>query len=35
MRVDADVLAHLRGLGKGWQTKVNELLREAVDNGRI
>ncbi|MBI5331910.1 MAG: BrnA antitoxin family protein [Betaproteobacteria bacterium] len=35
MRVDAEVLEHLRGLGKGWQTKVNRLLREAVDSGRI
>lgn len=35
MRVDADVLEHLRGLGKGWQTRVNRLLREAVDSGRI
>ena len=35
MRVDADVLEHLRSLGKGWQTKVNQLLREAVDQGRL
>lgn len=35
MRIDADVLEHLRGLGKGWQTRVNRLLREAVENGRI
>ena len=35
MRVDADLLEHLRGLGKGWQTRVNQLLREAVDKGRI
>ena len=35
MRVDAEVLAHLRGLGRGWQTKVNALLREAVEQGRI
>lgn len=32
MRIDADVLAHLRGLGKGWQTRVNALLREAVSH---
>jgi len=35
MRVDADVLNHLRALGKGWQTKVNQLLREAVSRGKI
>lgn len=35
MRIDADVLAHLRGLGRGWQTRVNALLREAVKKGRI
>ncbi|MDO9227342.1 MAG: BrnA antitoxin family protein [Pseudomonadota bacterium] len=35
MRVDADVLEHLRGLGKGWQTKVNQLLREAVGQGKL
>lgn len=35
MRVDADVLEHLRGLGRGWQTKVNALLREAVKKGRL
>jgi uncharacterized protein (DUF4415 family) len=35
MRVDADVLAHLRALGKGWQTKVNQFLRDAMKRGRI
>jgi uncharacterized protein (DUF4415 family) len=35
MRVDTDVLEHLRGLGRGWQTKVNALLREAVERGRL
>ncbi len=35
MRVDADVLDHLRGLGKGWQTRVNTLLREAVTTGKL
>ena len=35
MRVDPDVLAHLRASGKGWQTKVNALLRQAVDRGAI
>ena len=35
MRVDADILEHLRGLGRGWQTKVNALLREAVEKKRL
>lgn len=35
MRVDADVLAALRVSGKGWQTRVNALLRQAVDRGAI
>lgn len=33
MRVDADVMEHLRQSGKGWQTRVNKLLREAVEKG--
>jgi len=35
MRVDPDVLQHLRAGGKGWQTRVNTLLREAMEQGRI
>ncbi|KXU39223.1 hypothetical protein AXE65_09710 [Ventosimonas gracilis] len=35
MRVDAPVVEHLRASGKGWQTRVNALLREAVEQGRI
>jgi len=35
LRVDADVLGGLRASGKGWQTRVNALLREAVEQGRI
>ncbi|ALM83642.1 BrnA antitoxin family protein [Bordetella sp. N] len=33
MRIDADVMAHLRASGKGWQTRVNKVLRDAVENG--
>ncbi len=33
MRVDADVLARLRASGKGRQTKVNVLLRTAIERG--
>ena len=35
MRVDPDVLAALRASGKGWQTKVNALLRPAVEKGLV
>ncbi|MDR1708206.1 MAG: BrnA antitoxin family protein [Candidatus Accumulibacter sp.] len=28
IRFDADVLAGLRATGKGWQTRVNETMRE-------
>ncbi|MDR0842910.1 MAG: BrnA antitoxin family protein [Acidobacteriota bacterium] len=35
MRVDADVLERLRATGKGWQTRVNALLREAMAQGRL
>ncbi|HEU0231479.1 MAG TPA: BrnA antitoxin family protein [Burkholderiaceae bacterium] len=33
--VDADVMEHLRESGKGWQTRVNAVLREAVEKGRL
>jgi len=35
MRVDADILERLRATGRGWQTRVNALLREAVQSGRV
>ncbi len=35
MRVDADVAAALRASGKGWQTRVNALLRRAIEQGRV
>lgn len=35
MRVDVEVLSRLRASGKGWQTRVNALLREAVEQGRL
>jgi len=35
LRIEPPVLAHLRATGKGWQTRVNALLREAVEQGRI
>ena len=35
MRLDADVLGALKASGPGWQTRVNELLKQAVRRGRI
>lgn len=35
LRVDADVLAALRATGPGWQTRINALLREAMEQGRL
>ena len=31
IRLDADVFHWLRGLGKGYQTKLNRILRAAMD----
>ena len=31
IRIDADVLAWLRAQGKGYQTRINALLRAAMD----
>jgi len=30
IRIDADILAWLRGQGRGYQTRINAILREAV-----
>ncbi len=30
LRLDADILAHFRRDGKGWQTRLNDVLRKAV-----
>jgi uncharacterized protein (DUF4415 family) len=35
LRLDPDVLAALRATERGWQTRVNALLREAVGTGRL
>ena len=32
IRVDADVLAWLKAQGKGYQTRINSLLREAMEH---
>lgn len=35
MRVDADVLDAIKASGTGWQTRVNQVLREAVKRGKL
>ena len=35
IRIDSDILDSMKKSGKGWQTRVNELLREAVTNGQF
>lgn len=35
IRFDADVLDGLRATGPGWQTRVNDALREALAKGRL
>ena len=30
IRLDVDLLASLKGTGKGWQTRVNDLLRREL-----
>lgn len=35
MRVDADVLEAIKATGEGWQTRVNQVLREAVRKGKL
>lgn len=32
IRLDADVLAWLKGQGKGYQTRINALLRSAMED---
>jgi len=35
VRLSPDVLAALRATGRGWQTRIDALLREAVAAGRV
>ena len=35
IRLDAKTVEHLRGSGPGWQTRVNALLSQLVEAGRI
>ncbi len=32
---DPDLLAALKASGSGWQTRVNQVLREAVRRGQL
>ena len=35
VRVDADVLEAIKETGPGWQTRVNDLLRDGVRRGNL
>ncbi len=35
LRLDADVVLHLRAKGRGWQTLVNERLAELISVGKL
>jgi uncharacterized protein (DUF4415 family) len=35
IRFDADVLAALKASGKGWQTRVNEAMRDWLKTHRV
>lgn len=35
VRIDADILDSIKGGGKGWQTKLNNFLRQAVASGKL
>ncbi len=33
IRLDADIAAHFRAAGPGWQTRLNDTLRHAITRG--
>lgn len=35
LRLDPDVVAAFKAQGRGWQTRINALLREAVSQGKM
>lgn len=35
LRIDADVLAAFKATGKGYQTRMNAVLRQAVTSGEV
>ena len=32
VRLDASIVAYFRATGRGWQTRLNEVLRRAIDS---
>lgn len=35
MRIDPDLLEHLRASGKGWQSRLHQIIQDAVHKGKI
>jgi uncharacterized protein (DUF4415 family) len=35
IKIDADILDAFKATGRGYQTKINQILREAVNQGKI
>lgn len=35
IRLNKYIIDHFKAMGKGWQTKINDFLEEAVENGQI
>lgn len=35
LRLDHDVLAAIKATGRGWQTRVNDMLRADIEAGRL
>ncbi|MEY8689875.1 MAG: BrnA antitoxin family protein [Leptothrix sp. (in: b-proteobacteria)] len=35
LRLDSDLVNEFKATGPGWQTRINALLREAVEGGKV
>ena len=35
IRLDADIAAHFRSTGRGWQTRLNDTLRDAIARAAV
>jgi len=35
IRLDTDVMRAFQAAGKGWQTRINAVLREAIETGQV
>jgi len=35
IRLDADIMGAFKAAGRGWQTRINAILREAVEAGKV